>query len=133
MLDRARYQPLDRRVLRFLLKSRLCLSSFHTKADNVPDQPSADVKLRQLQILREVLRTGSARYAARLLKVSQPAVSQHIKQLEATLGFPLFLREKNRLVPTHQAWELLRDIEVAELTAQLADARATLARQKALF
>ena len=83
------------------------------KAPLVPDQPSADVKLRQLQILREVLRTGSARYAARLLKVSQPAVSQHIKQLETTLGLPLFLREKNRLVPTHQAWELLRDIEVA--------------------
>ncbi|MCB9542033.1 MAG: ATP-binding protein [Myxococcales bacterium] len=33
-----------------------------------------------------------------------------------------------RLLP-----ERLRDIEVAELTAQLADARATLARQKALF
>lgn len=78
----------------------------------MPDQPPADVKLRQLQFLREVLRTGSARYAARLLKVSQPAVSQQIKQLETALGFPLFLREKNRLVPTHQAWELLRDIDV---------------------
>lgn len=77
------------------------------------EHSSADVKLRQLQMLREVLRTGSERYAARTLKVSQPAVSQQIKQLESALGFPLFLREKNRLVPTHQAWELLRDIEAA--------------------
>lgn len=79
----------------------------------MPEHPNADVKLRQLQMLREVLRAGSERYAARILKVSQPAVSQQIKQLEASLGFPLFLREKNKLIPTHQAWELLRDIEVA--------------------
>ncbi|MDE1993222.1 MAG: LysR family transcriptional regulator [Rhizobiaceae bacterium] len=78
----------------------------------MPDLASADVKLRQLQILREVLRSGSERYAARLLKISQPAVSQQIKQLEAALGLKLFLREKNRLIPTHQAWELYRDIEV---------------------
>lgn len=84
----------------------------------MPEKPSADVKLRQLQMLREVLRTGSERFAAKTLKVSQPAVSQQIKQLEAALGFPLFLRDRNRLIPTHQAWELLRDIDAAFLSLE---------------
>lgn len=77
------------------------------------EKSGTEVTFRQLQVLREVLRAGSERYAAKALKVSQPAVSQQIKQLEGSLGFPLFLREKNRLTPTHQAWELLRDIDVA--------------------
>jgi DNA-binding transcriptional LysR family regulator len=82
------------------------------------EKPGADVTFRQLQVLREVLRAGSERHAAKMLKVSQPAVSQQIKQLEASLGFPVFLREKNRLTPTHQAWELLRDIDAAFLSLE---------------
>ncbi|MBB5663848.1 DNA-binding transcriptional LysR family regulator [Rhizobium leguminosarum] len=71
------------------------------------------VRLRQLQILREVLRAGSERLAARALRITQPAVSQNIKQLEDTIGFELFRRENNRLVPTDKAWELLRTIDAA--------------------
>ncbi|WP_352908965.1 LysR family transcriptional regulator [Mesorhizobium sp. M1252] len=42
----------------------------------------SDLKLRQLKVFREVLRAGSTRRAAVALGISQPAVSQHVKQLE---------------------------------------------------
>lgn len=71
------------------------------------------LKLRQLQVFREVLRAGSTRRAAIALGISQPAISQNVKQLEATLGIPLFERSSNRILPLHKAWELLRSVELA--------------------
>ncbi|MDG4875205.1 LysR family transcriptional regulator [Mesorhizobium sp. WSM4935] len=70
-------------------------------------------KFRQLQVFRAVLRTGSTRRAAAELGISQPAVSQHVKQLEATVGLTLFKRSANRIVPLLEAWELLRNVEMA--------------------
>ena len=40
--------------------------------------------------------------AAQLLSLTQPAVSHHISQLEAELGYPLFIRGKGRLHLTPQ-------------------------------
>ncbi|RWM24679.1 LysR family transcriptional regulator [Mesorhizobium sp.] len=71
------------------------------------------LKLRQLQIFREVLRAGSTRRAASALGISQPAVSQQVKQLETALGITLFERSTNRIVPSREAWELLRNVELA--------------------
>lgn len=71
------------------------------------------LKLRQLQVFREVLRAGSTRRAAAALGISQPAISQHVKQLEATLGIALFERSTNRIQPLPTAWELLRNVELA--------------------
>lgn len=71
------------------------------------------LKLRQLHVFREVLRAGSTRRAATALGISQPAVSQHIKQLEALLGIALFERSTNRILPSREAWELLRSVELA--------------------
>ncbi|RUW85451.1 LysR family transcriptional regulator [Mesorhizobium sp. M1E.F.Ca.ET.063.01.1.1] len=71
------------------------------------------LKLRQLQIFREVLRAGSTRRAAAALGISQPAVSQQVKQLETALGITLFERSTNRILPSREAWELLRNVELA--------------------
>ncbi|RUU14490.1 LysR family transcriptional regulator [Mesorhizobium sp. USDA-HM6] len=71
------------------------------------------LKLRQLQVFREVLRAGSTRRAATALGISQPAISQQVKQLEATLGFTLFKRSANRILPLQEAWEFLRNVELA--------------------
>ena len=71
------------------------------------------VTLRQLQILREVVRTGSERAAAKVLDITQPAVSQQIKQLETLLGVQLFVRDKGRLAPTAQTMTLFRDADAA--------------------
>ena len=59
--------------------------------------------LRQLEILRAVIRHQTTMAAGRLLGMSQPAVSNAVKQLEAQLGFPLFERINNRLFPTEAA------------------------------
>lgn len=77
------------------------------------DIDGSGIKVRQLQILREVLRTGSERRATETLGITQPAVSQNLKQLEAAIGFELFRRENNRLLATDKAWELSRAIDAA--------------------
>ncbi|MGK9334391.1 LysR family transcriptional regulator [Sinorhizobium meliloti] len=71
------------------------------------------LKLRQLQVFREVLRAGSTRRAATAVGISQPAISQHLKQLETTLGLALFERSANRITPSREAWELLRSVDAA--------------------
>ncbi|HWX49546.1 MAG TPA: LysR family transcriptional regulator [Roseomonas sp.] len=59
--------------------------------------------LRQLEILRAVIRGQTTMAAAKLLAMSQPAVSSAIRQIEGQLGFPLFERVNNRLYPTDAA------------------------------
>lgn len=77
------------------------------------NKATAGVTLRQLQIFREVLRAGSERLAAKILKITQPAVSQQIRQLETEVGAALFVRENSRLNPTDRAWALLHSVEGA--------------------
>lgn len=66
---------------------------------------------RQLEVFRNVMVTGSMTVAAELLKVSQPAVSRHIRDLEATLGLRLFRREGNRVIPGSEAQRLFREVD----------------------
>lgn len=56
--------------------------------------------LTALRAAEAVFRLGGVAAAARALHVSQPAVSQHLRLLEADLGCDLFRRERGRLVPT---------------------------------
>ncbi len=67
--------------------------------------------LRQLETFREVMRARTTIGAARALRVSQPAISNAIRQMETRAGFPLFERLGNRLVPTPDAEEIYRDSE----------------------
>ena len=57
------------------------------------------------------MQTRNLTEAARLLRVSQPAVSQTLKELEGQLGIPLFVRSGSRISPTGEARMLLPDIE----------------------
>lgn len=67
------------------------------------------LNLRQLEIFREVIRCQTTVAAAQGLALSQPAVSTAIKQIERQLGFQLFQRQGNRLIPTPEALEMYRD------------------------
>ena len=69
------------------------------------------MNLRQLELLRAVIRCETTIGAGRELGLSQPAVSNAIKHLEAQIGFPLFERINNRLFPTAEARTLYRDSE----------------------
>jgi DNA-binding transcriptional LysR family regulator len=69
------------------------------------------LNLRQLEIFREVMRTRTTVGAAKSLRVSQPAVSNAIRQMESQVGMALFERTGNRLVPTPEAEEIFRGSE----------------------
>ena len=55
------------------------------------------MNLRQIEVFRAVMITGSVSGAARLLHVSIPAVSRLLSHTESRLGFLLFERVKGRL------------------------------------
>lgn len=65
---------------------------------------------RQLEAFRQVMATGSMTMAAELLKISQPAVSRLIRDLEANIGVRLFKREGNRLLAGADAERLYREV-----------------------
>ncbi|SMG06662.1 LysR family transcriptional regulator [Paraburkholderia susongensis] len=68
-------------------------------------------KLRQMEVFRAVMLTGSINAAAKMLYVSQPAVSKLVSHTETTLGLRLFERAKGRLIPTAEAQALFREVE----------------------
>lgn len=69
------------------------------------------MNLRQIEVFRAVMVTGSTTDAARLLHVSQPGVSRLVRLLELRLGVALFERRKGRLVATPEAHTLHQEIE----------------------
>jgi len=58
------------------------------------------MNLRQLEAFRATLRSGSITGAAKLLAISQPSVTRLIKELEKSVGFPLFARSGRGLAST---------------------------------
>lgn len=66
--------------------------------------------LVQLRSFLEVYRSGSSSRAAERLGITQPAVSAHMRSLEAVLGKPLFTRRARGMEPTAVAHELARSI-----------------------
>ena len=55
----------------------------------------------------EVEKTGSITQAASNLFMSQPTLSKAIKDMEETVGFPVFKRTSKGVVPTHRGLEFL--------------------------
>lgn len=80
------------------------------------------MNLRQLEIFGAVMSTGTTVAAAQLLNMSQPAVSNAIKQLERVLDVPLFSRVNGRLRPTEEAELLYR--KSLDVFASFGSARA---------
>jgi DNA-binding transcriptional LysR family regulator len=68
------------------------------------------MKQRAMALLAEVARTGSVTAAAASLRMSQPAASSMIRQLEEQLGFELFTREKRHLELSNTGRALLPEI-----------------------
>ena len=78
-------------------------------------------KLRQMEVFRAVMLTGSINAAARMLFVSQPAVSKIVAHTEATLNLRLFERVRQRLIPTPEAHALFREVELVYQAALRTD------------
>jgi DNA-binding transcriptional LysR family regulator len=65
------------------------------------------ISLRQIEVFRAVMVSGSINGASQLLRVSQPSLSRVVRRTEDILGFTLFERIKGRLIPTKEAGTLL--------------------------
>lgn len=81
------------------------------------------MRLRHIEVLHAIKKTGSISAAAEALSVTQPAVSKIVKHAEAQIGFPLFRRLRGRLYPTDEAEILFSDI--AKVQEALEAARRT--------
>ncbi len=79
------------------------------------------MRLKHIEAFHAVMLTGSVSAAARLLHVTQSAVTQTLGHAEIQLGYALFTRQRNRLVPTAEAQSLYP--EVQRLMAQLESVR----------
>ena len=67
--------------------------------------------LNQLKTFLTVAREGGITRASARLNLSQPAVSAHIKQMEDTLGLPLFERVSRGMQLTHEGQRLATEAE----------------------
>ncbi|WP_374523461.1 LysR family transcriptional regulator [Hydrogenophaga sp.] len=82
------------------------------------------MNLRQIEVFRATMLTGSTADAARLLHVSQPGISRMIGHIELQLGFRLFERGKGRLKPTPEAHALYAEVEHVYRGVRRIDERA---------
>src|SRR5262249_52780241 len=66
--------------------------------------------LRQIEVIRAIMVTGTVGGAARLLNVSAPGISRVMKHAEGLLGIPLFSRKSGRYTPTREAHDIFGQI-----------------------
>lgn len=87
-------------------------------------------KLRQLEAFRAIAQTGSVTRAAKVLGVSQPAVSRLLADFSKMVDFELFRRESGNLIPTHEAEYMLAETaRVFESLNHLEDLRHDLKKR----
>lgn len=66
--------------------------------------------LRQIEVIRAIMITGTIAGAAKLLNVSAPGISRLMKHTERTLKLKLFERRHGRYVPTPEAKDIFEQI-----------------------
>jgi len=79
------------------------------------------MRLRHIEVFHAIMQVGTISGAAKLLYVTQPAVTKVLRHCEMQLGIPLFVRVKGRLHPTPEARRLF--IEVDRLHRDLQSVR----------
>src|SRR5688572_2447914 len=91
-----------------------------------------NLAFRHLETLQLFAQTRSVTETARLMNVTQPAVSQTLKDMELQLGFSIFVRVSGRTRLTEEAMQLLPRVErlltqansLKSYAVELRDARA---------
>ncbi len=66
--------------------------------------------LRQVEVIRAVMITGTIGGAAKLLNVSAPGISRLVKYTERSLGIRFFQRQHGRYFPTPEAQNIFEQI-----------------------
>ncbi len=68
--------------------------------------------LRQLRYFVAIIEQGSFSRAANVLHIAQPALSLHVRNMEAELGAPLLFRSPKGVLPTEAGITLLRHARI---------------------
>ncbi|MHB0953456.1 MAG: LysR substrate-binding domain-containing protein [Allorhizobium sp.] len=68
--------------------------------------------IRQLRYFIAIVEQGSFSRAAAVLHIAQPALSLHVRNIEADLGTPLLFRSPQGVVPTEAGEILLRNARI---------------------
>lgn len=87
------------------------------------------LKIRHLEVFNAVYETGSVSHAAQRLHLTQPAVSIALGNLEETLGFRLFHRNRGFFAPTGEAVQLRGDVAQGLMSLARIERRADQIRQ----
>src|SRR5215212_877939 len=66
--------------------------------------------LRQIEVIRAIMVTGTVGGAARLLNVSSPGISRVMKHAETMLGLKLFSRRHGRYTPSPEARDIFNQV-----------------------
>jgi len=98
------------------------------------------VKIRYLEIFDTIMRTHSLTEAARVLNMSQPALSKMLTHAEDQIGVPLFNRRRGRISPTTEALQLFKETEalfdrlhdVQRMASEIRDSRVATVRVAAI-
>jgi LysR family nitrogen assimilation transcriptional regulator len=64
-----------------------------------------------LQLLVSVAKEGSITKVSKMLRVSQPSVSQHLRRLQDEFGVVLFTKNKRGLELTEHGKVIINDVE----------------------
>src|SRR5246500_1196591 len=78
--------------------------------EQAPDSPTAMMTLRQIEVIRAVMISGTITGAAKLLNVSAPGISRLVKYTERSLGVRFFQRQNGRYFPTQDAEVIFEQI-----------------------
>ncbi|MHA7777950.1 LysR substrate-binding domain-containing protein [Roseibium sp. M-1] len=70
-----------------------------------------DFSSREVEVFAAVMQQGTTTKAAEVLGISQPGVSKLIARFEEKAGFELFQRQRQRLLPTPEAYALFEEVE----------------------
>jgi DNA-binding transcriptional LysR family regulator len=89
-----------------------------------------NLTFRQLRVFVQVAQAGSMVRAAAALHLTPPAVSMHIKEIEAQVGLPLFDREGRRIVLSTAGEFFL--VHARKLLASLKETEDAVARLRRL-
>jgi DNA-binding transcriptional LysR family regulator len=88
-----------------------------------------DLTLRQVEVIRAVMMTGTIQGAAEYLNVSAPGISRLVKHTEESLGVRLFERKAGLFVPASEAAPVFEQIhQIYEKMTGLSFALARLKR-----
>lgn len=69
------------------------------------------MRLRHIEVFHAIIVTGTVSGAARLLNVSQPAVTKILQHAEDQIGLTLFQRIRGRLHPTPEGLALFTEVQ----------------------